>query len=641
MQAIIKTDIPTTIKSRRPNAVQRVVQWTACVGTGFLWLMTANATVANEPFPVFEASLTELQQALTQGELSSQILVQRYLDRIAAYDQQGPALNAILRINPAAVERAKLLDAERATQGPRGPLHGIPLIIKDNFNTADMPTSSGSVALAGFIPAEDAFHVRQLRAAGAIILAKANMDEFARGIIGLSSLGGQTKNPYDLSRTPGGSSAGTAAAVAASFAAAGLGTDTCSSIRLPAAFNNLAGLRPTKDLTSNRGLVPLVDLLDVAGPLARSTMDVALIMDAIVGQKPGAGETPGAKSLPRFSSQLNTQKLSSLRLGKLASLYGPDQQSAVNVVMQESEASLVKRGVEIVEIDSSWLDALYKEYNIQPTFQFKTEMEAYLKANPGTGFTSIESLAERGLYHQFHDKRGLSFASFSKETASPELSQSRAQWQGIFRHIIKTLLERHELDAFIYPTATLTPVKLGEQQAGSNCLLSAVSGAPSITLPAGFTDTGLPVGLELLGPAFGDEKLLAAAHAIETALDYRRPPLSTPELVRGKGPASPEWTVKLEQTVKVRFQFRPLFNELAYETRYLAEKDIYAVCLHRSKTGPIIQCVSGLEARRMNGVIELLPKDINTLKNQGLYLRLYDADNPAGSTATPVTIKGL
>lgn len=613
-----------------------------CYFTSAVFLVVAVSGFANsESSFIIEASLAELQSALIEGDITSQQLVQNYLDRIAAYDQQGPSINAIIRINPAALERAKQLDSERQSQGPRGPLHGIPIIVKDNFNTADIPTSSGSVALASFMPAEDAFHVQRLRASGAVILAKANMDEWAAGIQGLSSLGGQTKNPYDLSRTPGGSSGGTAAAVAAGFAAAGMGTDTCSSIRLPASFNHLVGLRPTNDLSSNQGVVPLIGLMDVAGPIAKSTADIALIMDTIVSERPEVEQEVKGQNTMRFTAQLNTVDLSALRLGKLNSLYGSDKQSPVNAVIKDTEAFLVKQGVTFVDIDSSWLESLYKEYNVKPPFQFKPEMEAYFKANPDSGFQSIDTIIEQGIYHRFHDERGLKHENFLQEKASPEVTRLRQSWQSTFRDVIRHVLERHKLDAFIYPTSSLTPVKLQEHQAGSNCLLSAISGAPSITLPAGFTDKGLPVGLELLGPAYGDERLVAVSHAIESSLGPRKPPPTTPGLVNGKAPSPKSWTVNIENKVEVRFRYQPLLNELAYETRYLTQRDVYAVCLHRSKTGPIIHCVSGLNKRRMNGVIGLLPKDIESLKNQAFYLRLYDAESPKGKALKRVSFSAL
>ena len=224
---------------------------------------------AQVPLEVSEASVHQLQLAMTARRLSAVELVDAYLERIEAYDDQGPALNAILTLNPDARAQAAALDREREITGPRGPLHGIPIILKDNYSTRDLPTTGGSKVLADFTPNANATQVQRLIDAGAIILAKSNLHEFAYGITTISSLGGQTRNPYDPSRLPGGSSGGTAAAIAASFATVGMGSDTCGSIRIPAAFNNLVGLRPTKGLSSIYGIMPLAGTQDVAGPLAR------------------------------------------------------------------------------------------------------------------------------------------------------------------------------------------------------------------------------------------------------------------------------------------------------------------------------------------------------------------------------------
>ena len=237
-----------------------------------------------EFFEVHEQSILDLQAAQTAGTVTSKGLVDSYLARIQAYDQAGPRLNAIVLINPRAREEAEALDRERVEKGPRGPLHGIPVLIKDNYDTADMPTSGGSLAFATMQPSADAFQVRKLREAGAVILGKTTMHELASGITNISSLTNQTRNPYDLYRTPGGSSGGTGAAIGASFAAAGMGSDTCGSIRIPAANQNLVGLRGTHGLSSRTVVMLLSSTQDIAGPLARSVSDLAIMLDATVGR---------------------------------------------------------------------------------------------------------------------------------------------------------------------------------------------------------------------------------------------------------------------------------------------------------------------------------------------------------------------
>ncbi|MGH9221423.1 MAG: amidase family protein, partial [Vicinamibacterales bacterium] len=236
-----------------------------------------------EFFEVHEQSIVDLQSAMTSGRVTSRGLVDSYLARIQAYDQAGPRLNSIVLLNARAREEADALDRERAEKGPRGPLHGIPVLVKDNYDTADMPTSGGALALATLQPSADAFQVKRLRDAGAVILGKTTMHELASGITNISSLSSQTRNPYDLYRNPGGSSGGTGAAIGASFAAAGMGSDTCGSIRNPASHNNLVGLRGTQGLSSRTGIVPLSSTQDIGGPIARSIVDLTIMLDATVG----------------------------------------------------------------------------------------------------------------------------------------------------------------------------------------------------------------------------------------------------------------------------------------------------------------------------------------------------------------------
>ena len=249
-----------------------------------------------EVFDVMERSIAELGAALEAGEVTSRELVAGYLARIEAYDRRGPMLNAMVVLNPNAADEADRLDAERAAGQVRGALHGIPVVVKDNYDTADMPTSAGAIGLATSVPPDDATQVRRLREAGAIILGKTSMHELARGITTVSSLTGQTRNPYDPTRNPGGSSGGTGAAVAASFGAVGMGSDTCGSIRIPSAHHALVGLRGTRGLASGDGIVPLSTTQDIGGPLARSVEDLAIALDATVGVDPADPVTARAQA---------------------------------------------------------------------------------------------------------------------------------------------------------------------------------------------------------------------------------------------------------------------------------------------------------------------------------------------------------
>ena len=287
--------VPERLSSKLPRSDERRPGIRRCgvraVVACLLLLLAGGCTKTSSAPSPLEATIPELQKAMESGELTAVELVDFYLARIAAYDNAGPKLNALILVNPAAHDEAAALDAERADSGPRGPLHGIPVVLKDNIGTADMHTTAGSLALKGFTPAEDAFQARKLREAGAVIIGKANLFEFALGWGTVSSLGGQTLNPYDLSRDPGGSSGGTAVAVTANFAAAGLGTDTCGSVRLPAAHNDLYGLRPTRGLSSRAGVIPFSTTLDAVGPMARSVVDLAIMLDATVGRDPADPST--------------------------------------------------------------------------------------------------------------------------------------------------------------------------------------------------------------------------------------------------------------------------------------------------------------------------------------------------------------
>src|SRR5262245_40208074 len=270
-------------------------------------------------FEVYEQSILDLQEAQTAGRVTSRGLVESYLARIAAYDQAGPQLNAIVMLNPRAREDADGLDRERAVKGPRGPLHGIPVLVKDNYDTADMPTTAGALGLATLRPTADAFQVKRLRDAGAVILGKTTMHELAAGITTISSLTGQTRNPYDLYRVPGGSSGGTGAAIGASFAAAGLGSDTCGALRIPAANQELVGRRGTHGLSSRSGVIPLSSTQDIAGPLARSVTDLAIMLDATVGPDPNDKITAeGASHIPKsYRDGLSADGLKGARIGVL------------------------------------------------------------------------------------------------------------------------------------------------------------------------------------------------------------------------------------------------------------------------------------------------------------------------------------
>jgi Asp-tRNA(Asn)/Glu-tRNA(Gln) amidotransferase A subunit family amidase len=476
-----------------------------------------------------EKTIPELAAAMQAGTVTSKALVQLYLARIDAYDHRGPALNAMISLNPNAVAEAEALDRERAARGPRGPLHGIPIVIKDNFDTADLPTTAGSVALKGSRPERDAFQVRKLRDAGAVIVGKTNLHEFARGITTVSSLGGQTRNPYNPERNPGGSSGGTGAAVAANFAAAGLGTDTCGSIRYPAAHNNLVGLRPTMGLSSRSGIVPLALSQDVAGPLARTVTDLAALLDATVGADPDDPVTSAsAGKIPRsYVAFLDATGLRGARLGVLLPLVGsaPDDQRVGRVVRAAVEA-MAGRGAEIVDVDIANVPAENDVSVIR--LEFKFNLNAYLARTPRAPVRSLSEVIEKGLVLPALEQ---AFRR-SNDVATLDSDEYRTivARQARLRETLLNAMEQHRITALVYPTVRRTAAKIGEMQSGGNCAVSAATGLPAITVPGGLADDGMPVGVEFLSRPFAEPELLKLAYGFEQATRHRRPPPLTPAL---------------------------------------------------------------------------------------------------------------
>ena len=481
-------------------------------------------------FEVTEASIAELGGAMDEGRVTSEQLVEHYLARIEAYDDRGPALNAIIVLNPDAVETARALDAERAASGARGPLHGVPILIKDNYDMAGLPTTNGSLAMAGLMPTDDAFQVRRLREAGAVILGKTNLHEFARGITTVSSIGGQTLNPYDTSRNPGGSSGGTAAAVAASFAAAGMGSDTCGSIRIPSAHNSLVGLRGTSGLSSRDGVVPLSHTFDIAGPLARNVTDLALMLDVTVGSDPSDPVTAEADAnVPdSYTTALDVDALRGARIGVLTMLVRQDpEDEPVARIIDEAVADLRRLGAETEAVEIEGLAELLDSYVVL-SHEFKFDLDAYLAATPDAPVSSLAQVLAEGLHHPAVRERLM--ASNDVETLDTDVyREALGRLDFVRRRVVETLDEL-ELDAIIYPTMRQQAAVIGEPQGGDNCRLSPHAGLPAISVPAGFTPDGLPVGLEMLGRAFAESRLLALAYAFEQGTAHRRPPAATPPL---------------------------------------------------------------------------------------------------------------
>ncbi len=591
-------------------------------------------------YDVHEQSIAELQAAMTAGKVTSRGLVDSYLARIQAYDQEGPRLNALVTLNSRAREEADALDRERVEKGARGPLHGIPVLIKDNYDTADMPTSGGSLGLATLQPAADAFQVRKLRQAGAVILGKTTMHELAAGITTVSSLTNQTRNPYDLMRVPGGSSGGTGAAIGASFAAAGMGSDTCGSIRIPAANQNLVGLRGTHGLSSRTGVMPLSSTQDIAGPLARTVTDLAIMLDATVGPDPTDPITAeGAGRIPRsYRDALTAEGLKGARIGVVRTLFGtaPEDDEVAGLVRKALDG-MKAQGAEVVEVTVPGLDDLLRDSSVIGD-EFKFDLAAYLAKQPNAPVKSLGEIIERGLHHEQLD------ATFRLRNA-PEKKETEHYRQAFvkrraLRAAVLATLEEQRLDALAYPTMRRKPVLIGDPQAGSNCQLSATTGLPAISMPAGFTTDGLPIGVELLGGAFTEATLLKYAYGWEQAIKPRRAPFSTPPLVNGLAPAP----VGFEVTTgggTVKFSYDRTTGALRYDARTAAmgTDRIIALTLQRSdgdQPGPIIAHILAPNQVTGAGTLTMRGRDREDLVAGRLYAHFYTRQSPLGAGRTQI-----
>ena len=546
---------------------------------------------------VHEATITDLQAAMTAGRTTSRALVDAYLARIAAYDARGPQVTAMVRVNPNARTEAARLDDERRQGRVRGPLHGIPIILKDNFDTADMPTSGGALALANHRPKEDAFVVRRLRDAGAVILGKSAMHELAAGITTISSLTGQTRNPYDPRRCPGGSSGGTGAAIAASFAAVGWGSDTCGSIRIPSAFGSLVGLRPTQGLVSRTGVMPLSHTQDIAGPLARTVTDLAIALDVSVGADPADAATRAldGRSVPRFSDSLSRTALRGARVGILMN-YFTDADGEILDTVRSAVRAMKAAGADTVRVNIVGFDSLFANTSVI-NFEHKYDMIDYLARTPGSPIKSIADMLTAGLESEALEAR-LKLADSSGTRSSEAYSRALARQQ-VARVRIIAVMDSLGVDVLAYPTMRRKPVMIGDVQLGGTCGLSAQTGLPALSLPAGFTADGLPVAIELLGRPFADVRLVSLAYAFEQLGPRRQPPYSTPRLVNGRAPTARSFATTARVgggSARVQFSYEPVQSALAYDLRVAGVEPsrLTAVVLRRRDAGGSMRVVHTL-----------------------------------------------
>ncbi|HJZ72457.1 MAG TPA: amidase family protein [Vicinamibacterales bacterium] len=536
--------------------------------TTLVWLGTSAPILAKSPqvpFRFMEATVLETQAALAAGTITSEDLVRMYLARIDAFDKTGPAINAMIRLNAHALTEARALDAERRAKGARGPLHGIPILLKDNYDTFDMPTSAASLSLATSIPPDDGYLVRRLREAGAIFLGKTNMHEFAFGITTISSLGGQTLNPYDLRRNPGGSSGGTGAGVTANFAVIGMGSDTCGSIRIPSSHNSLVGLRVTQGLFSRDGIIPLALTQDVGGPLARTVEDIAVILDETAGVDPNdpATQVAAFHTPASYTNFLRTGRLRGARFGLMTDVLvtTPADQEVADVILRAKQ--------ELQSLGATVIDVVIPDFaNVSNTsvitMEFKENLDAYLAATPAAPFKTLQEIFNSGL---FHPSLTTVLTNALASGTNTQAYRDRLAGRVIFRQALVRAMDDDHLDGLIYPTIRQKPIFVpATNQPGSNCRVSAQSGLPAISVPVGFTTDGIPVGMEFLGREFVEGDLLEIAFSWEQATHHRRLPATTPEI-------EPHWPIRVTDGVATfvvnadlqRFRFTaPGFETFVY-----------------------------------------------------------------------------
>jgi Asp-tRNA(Asn)/Glu-tRNA(Gln) amidotransferase A subunit family amidase len=502
------------------------------IGSAVLVPGQQTAAVPRRRVALVEVTIAQIHQAIRARKLTCRQLVQAYLNRIRAYDQ-STRLNAIVIVNPNALLEADRLDQEFRRTGKLRPLHGIPVIVKDNYDTKDLQTTGGSLALKGSIPPDDANQVKKLREAGAIVLAKSNMAEWAFSpYLTVSSIAGITRNPYDLERVPAGSSGGTAAAVAANFGTVGLGTDTGNSIRGPSSHNSLVGIRPTMGLASRAGIIPLYLRNDVGGPIARTVADAARLLGVIAGYDPAdpITKTSEGKVSKNYTPFLDRNGLKGARIGVVRRYIDPPTTDpAIKALFEKAIEDLKAQGAEIVDpfvipdydklIQNIWCD----------TFQY--DVNNYLASlGPNAPYKNIAEIVKSGLYSPYIDariKRTLEVKTAPSEMQPPCLDLYHDPRNIAFRDVILKEMDKDRLDAIIYPTWSNPPRKVGdlESPAGDNSqYISPQTGFPAITVPMGFTHGSLPAGLTFVGRLFTESTLIKFAYAYEQGTKHRHAP---------------------------------------------------------------------------------------------------------------------
>lgn len=491
-------------------------------------------------FELEELTIADLQQGLQSGKYTARQLVEKYADRINDIDKKGPALHSVIEMNPDAEQIAVALDRERKEKGSRGPLHGIPILIKDNIDTQDrMMTTAGSLALVGAKPQLDAFVAQRLREAGAVILGKTNLSEWAnfrsnKSSSGWSGRGGQTKNPYVLERNPCGSSSGSGAAVAANLCTIAVGTETDGSVVCPSSANSLVGIKPTIGLVSRAGIIPIAHSQDTAGPMARTVTDAAILLAAMTGVDPRDEATNAGrgKSVTDYTKFLNKDGLRGMRLGIARKHFGFNER--VDKLMNDLLAEMKRLGAVLVDPADVPTTGKFDDSEFEVLlYEFKADLNTYLA---GLGPQApVRSLKDVIAFNEKNRNREMPY--FGQDimikaeakgplTSKPYLAALRKNHLLTRTQGIDAVMKKHQLDALVAPTGGPpwpTDWINGDHFTGGYSSASAVAGYPHITVPAGYV-FGLPVGISFFGGAFSEAKLIKIAYAFEQATKARKPP---------------------------------------------------------------------------------------------------------------------
>jgi len=493
------------------------------------------------PFRVEETTIADIHAAMRAGELTSRALVEAYLQRIEAYDRSGPELNSILGVNDGALARAGELDEALSQTGElTGPLHGIPVVVKDCVETSEIDTTFGSAAVQGYRPAEDAVIVRKLREAGAIILAKTTLPDFATSWFSFSSVSGDTKNPYGLGHDPGGSSAGTGSAVAANLGAVGIGTDCGGSIRVPASFCNLVGVRSTPGVVPRTGSSYLVIFQDTIGPMTRTVTDAAIVFDAIVGydaSDPYTAAYAVARPPASYREQLDAAALDGARIGLVTNALGSDDDPAsagVNEVVRAAVDALRGAGAEVVDVTiPDLMDHIVA--TSQYVARTKHDINAFLGARPQAGGRTLQQIVEAGQSHPDLDLIDAVMEGPDDPEQDPDYFRRFAAREAFTREVVN-VMAANRLDALVYPSTQVPAPSLEGRKDWTvltfptNTLIASQTWTPAMSVPAGFTADGLPVGLEIVAKPYDEPTVFRFGYAFEQATHHRRAPESAPEL---------------------------------------------------------------------------------------------------------------